>query len=332
MTETCIVGWAHSPFGKLEDADVESLIGRVAGAAIADAGIEPGASTASSSASSTAASPSRTSRRRCRCRPCRSCASSRRRAARTPARPARRRSTRRATSSRRAAGGSPSWSGVEKMTRDARPRRSATTCSARPTGARRATCRAASRACSAASPSAYFQRHGDQSDALAAIAAKNHRNGVDNPYAQMRKRPRLRLLPHAVRQEPARRRAAEAHGLLARQRRRGRAGAGRRRHGAGAARKRGAVPRGRPRQRLPAAVAPRPHRFEGGAWPGRGRSTRPGSRWATCRFVETHDCFTIAELIEYEAMGLAPPARARASCWTAARPPTGGCRSTAPAG
>src|SRR5690606_29407700 len=34
---------------------------------------------------------------------------------------------------------------------------------------------------------AYFQRHGDQSDALAAIAAKNHRNGVANPYAQMRK-------------------------------------------------------------------------------------------------------------------------------------------------
>src|ERR1700754_2493975 len=33
----------------------------------------------------------------------------------------------------------------------------------------------------------YFQRHGDQSDALAAIAAKNHKNGVDNPYAQMRK-------------------------------------------------------------------------------------------------------------------------------------------------
>ena len=34
---------------------------------------------------------------------------------------------------------------------------------------------------------AYFQRHGDQSDALALIAAKNHKNGVDNPYAQMRK-------------------------------------------------------------------------------------------------------------------------------------------------
>jgi acetyl-CoA acetyltransferase len=37
----CIVGWAHSPFGKLEDPDVESLIARVAGPAIADAGISP---------------------------------------------------------------------------------------------------------------------------------------------------------------------------------------------------------------------------------------------------------------------------------------------------
>lgn len=33
----------------------------------------------------------------------------------------------------------------------------------------------------------YFQRYGDQSDALAAIAAKNHKNGVGNPLAQMRK-------------------------------------------------------------------------------------------------------------------------------------------------
>src|SRR6202043_784880 len=33
----------------------------------------------------------------------------------------------------------------------------------------------------------YFQRWGDQSDALAQIAAKNHKNGVANPYAQIRK-------------------------------------------------------------------------------------------------------------------------------------------------
>ena len=33
----------------------------------------------------------------------------------------------------------------------------------------------------------YFQKYGDQSDALAMIAAKNHKNGVGNPYAQIRK-------------------------------------------------------------------------------------------------------------------------------------------------
>src|SRR4029078_10533835 len=34
---------------------------------------------------------------------------------------------------------------------------------------------------------AYFQKYGDQSDALAMIAAKNHKNSVGNPYAQIRK-------------------------------------------------------------------------------------------------------------------------------------------------
>ena len=34
---------------------------------------------------------------------------------------------------------------------------------------------------------AYFQKYGDKSDALAMIAAKNHKNGCDNPYAQSQK-------------------------------------------------------------------------------------------------------------------------------------------------
>ena len=38
----CIVGWSHSPFGKHENDDVESLIGQVATQAVADAGLEPG--------------------------------------------------------------------------------------------------------------------------------------------------------------------------------------------------------------------------------------------------------------------------------------------------
>src|SRR5579885_611883 len=37
----CIVGWAHSRFGKLEGEDIEALIVRVAGEAIRDAGIAP---------------------------------------------------------------------------------------------------------------------------------------------------------------------------------------------------------------------------------------------------------------------------------------------------
>ena len=35
----CMVGWAHVPFGKRDD-DVESMIGQVAMAALADAGLE----------------------------------------------------------------------------------------------------------------------------------------------------------------------------------------------------------------------------------------------------------------------------------------------------
>ena len=33
----------------------------------------------------------------------------------------------------------------------------------------------------------YYQRHGDQTDALATIAAKNHKNGCANPFAQLHK-------------------------------------------------------------------------------------------------------------------------------------------------
>src|SRR5947208_10835842 len=38
----CIVGWAHTPFGKVECETVESLIVRVATDALADAGVGPG--------------------------------------------------------------------------------------------------------------------------------------------------------------------------------------------------------------------------------------------------------------------------------------------------
>src|SRR6266545_5537117 len=37
----CIVGWAHTPFGKLDGETVESLIVRVTTEALADAGVAP---------------------------------------------------------------------------------------------------------------------------------------------------------------------------------------------------------------------------------------------------------------------------------------------------
>ena len=36
----CIVGWAHTPFGRLEGETVESLVVRVAKEALADAGVQ----------------------------------------------------------------------------------------------------------------------------------------------------------------------------------------------------------------------------------------------------------------------------------------------------
>ena len=76
----------------------------------------------------------------------------------------------------------------------------------------------------------YFQKWGDQSDALAMIAAKNHKNGVGNPYAQMRKDLGYEFLPHREREKSLCRRPAQAHRLLAGVRRRRRGGARRHRH------------------------------------------------------------------------------------------------------
>lgn len=165
----------------------------------------------------------------------------------------------------------------------------------------------------------YFQRHGDQSAALAMIAAKNHANGVANPWAQMRrdlgydfcntvseKNPRVagplrrtdcslvsdgaaalvladqdtaRNLPRAI----GFRARVQANDFLPVSRRDVLAMEGARRAWAGA---------------LDAA----------------------GLGLDDLDLVETHDCFTIAELLEYEAMGLTAPgdgARAIREGWTA---------------
>ena len=186
MTEACIVGWAHSPFGKLEDPDVESLIGRVAGAAIADAGISPGEIEASFvslfnngfSAQDFPSSLVLQHLPELRFRPStrfeNACASGS--AAVHGARDFLASGARQVRAGDRGgeddrdtrAGGRryPAEGSYKKEEADI------------PAGFAGVFGRIAER---------YFQRYGDQSDALAAIAAKNHKNGVANPYAQMRK-------------------------------------------------------------------------------------------------------------------------------------------------
>lgn len=152
---------------------------------------------------------------------------------------------------------------------------------------------------------AYFQRHGDQSDALAAIAAKNHRNGVNNPNAQMQKdlgydfcRSESEKNPYVA--GPLKRTdcslvsdGAAALVLTDVQT---------------ALRRRKAVYfRGTAHVQDFLPMSKRDIiKFEGCSEAWRLALERSGVNLEDLSFVETHDCFTIAELIEYEAMGLTP--------------------------
>jgi acetyl-CoA C-acetyltransferase len=151
----------------------------------------------------------------------------------------------------------------------------------------------------------YFQKYGDQSDALAMIAAKNHKNGVGNPYAQMRKdfgfefcRAESEKNPYVA--GPLKRTDCS---LVS--------------DGAAAI----VLADVETALRLDKAVAFRSSahvqdflpmakrdilKFEGCSLAWKQALTNAGVTLDDLSFVETHDCFTIAELIEYEAMGLAP--------------------------
>jgi acetyl-CoA C-acetyltransferase len=153
---------------------------------------------------------------------------------------------------------------------------------------------------------AYFQRYGDQSDALALIAAKNHRNGAGNPYAQMRKDLgydfcRLESEKNPYVAGPLKRTdcslvsdgaAALVLADLETSLRMRRAIYFR-----GAAHAQDFLPMSK-RDMLA---------FEGCSVAWRRALDQAGVSVGDLSFVETHDCFTIAELIEYEAMGLTPP-------------------------
>jgi acetyl-CoA C-acetyltransferase len=149
----------------------------------------------------------------------------------------------------------------------------------------------------------YFERYGDQSDALATIAAKNHRHGVANPYAHMRRDLGFDFCRNASDKNPI------VAGPLKR------SDCSLVSDGAAALvianAPKANAPAVRWRSRaqvndfLPLSRRDRT-RLEGAA---RAWAQALASAQLTLddlQFVETHDCFTIAELLEVEAMGLAP--------------------------
>jgi len=151
----------------------------------------------------------------------------------------------------------------------------------------------------------YFQRWGDQSDALARIAAKNHRNGVGNPFAQIRKDLGYEFCRTESEKNP------RVAGPLKR------TDCSLVSDGAAAV----VLADVETALKLGKAVAFRAAehvqdflpmskrdvlKLEGCAQAWQRALASAGIALTDLSFVETHDCFTIAELIEYEAMGLVP--------------------------
>lgn len=164
----------------------------------------------------------------------------------------------------------------------------------------------------------YFQRYGDQSDAMARIAAKNHKNGVANPYAQLRKDLGYEFC----------RTVSDKNPIVAGPLRRtdcslvsdGAAALVLADLGTALSLKKAVAFRATQQVNdyLPMSrrdiVA-----FEGCELAWKRAFAEARATLDDLRAVETHDCFTIAELIQYEAMGLAPKGqggRAALEGWT----------------
>ncbi len=164
----------------------------------------------------------------------------------------------------------------------------------------------------------YFQRYGDQSAAMARIAAKNHRNGLANPLAQLRKdlgfqfcntiSDKNPLVAGPIRRTDCSLVSDGAAALVMTD------------DATALTFPRAVRMRGRAHVQdfLPMSrrdiIA-----FEGCRVAWDRAHAQAGTRLQDLSLVETHDCFTIAELIEYEAMGLTPPGggpRAIEEGWT----------------
>jgi acetyl-CoA C-acetyltransferase len=303
----CIVGWAHTPFGKLEEPDVESLIARVARAAVEDAGLATtdvealtvGLFNNGFSAQDFPASLAFNAVPEWRFLPAvrveNACAtgSAAIHAARDMIAAGRARIV--------------VVVGAEKMTAST-PERIGEALLAASYRAEEGSTEGGFAGVFARIAQAYFQRHGDQSDALAMIAAKNHAHGVNNPYAQIRKdlgfefcrsvheknpyvAPPLRRTDCSLVSDGAAAIVLATEEIA--------------RTLPKAVRFRAAV---HVNEFLPLSRR-NPIVLEGAAKAWADAKEAAGITLDDLDFVETHDCFTIAELLEYEAMGLVPEGR-----------------------
>ena len=149
----------------------------------------------------------------------------------------------------------------------------------------------------------YFQKYGDKSDILAKIAAKNHENGCSNPLAHMQKNLGFEFCnsiseknPYVA--EPLRRTDCSmvsdgAAALIIQD------------FDLSLSAKRAIAFRARRHVNdiLPLSKREKTE-FEGARQAWHHALSDAKITLDDLSFVETHDCFTIAELIEYEAMGL----------------------------
>ena len=305
MARGCIVGWAHSPFGKLEDPDVEALMSRVSGEALAHAGVGAGdvdgiyvgvmnngfakqgfeAAQVALSVPELAHVPASRLENAC------------------------------ATGSaalyaaldfvESGRGRIALVVGAEKMTAKTVAETSDILLSAS-YRKEEADIDGGFAGVFGRIAQNYFQRYGDRSEELARIAAKNHKNGVGNPYAHMRRDFGFDFCNTVSDKNPyvaAPLRRTDCS-LIS--------------DGAAAI----VVADEETAEKLERAIAFRarqhandilplsrrdPVAFEGARIAWDKARAQAGVTLGDLSLVETHDCFTIAELIEYEAMGLAAP-------------------------
>ncbi|MEQ8442255.1 MAG: acetyl-CoA acetyltransferase [Alphaproteobacteria bacterium] len=302
-----IVGWAHSPFGKLEGEDVEALIARVAGDALKDADVAPedvdaiylgwynggfskqdfGSSLVMNAVDGLRFKPSTRLENAC------------------------------ATGSAAVHQGVNFLEakqgrvvlvvGVEKMTDTPGPEIGGILLQAsylkEEAGVEGGFAGVFGQICNG-----YFQKHGDQSDGLAAIAAKNHKNGCDNPYAQLKKDLGFDFCRNVSDKNPI------VAGPLKR------TDCSLVSDGAAAVvladmdtalgMKKAVAFRARAQVNDYLPMSKRDMTFLDGcarAWDQ--ALDRAGMTLDDLDLVETHDCFTIAEMMQYEAMGLAEPGK-----------------------